>query len=187
MSKEQGFTMTPKEGFNAAYAWLSVVAICFIPFFRWGQGREGFGLRAFLALILMLTIGSLGNAPEMFVFAAVWLMFVTFRRLQSIRLLRKGAMIHSQYWGSTTCRIRLPGCTREGTGRLFEIIYCLAVAYFVGPLFPVLSGFCVIGAVALFFTWAVQDEAHRRQMQSIKDAQIQNSWLAVRYREEMNG
>ena len=181
-NNQQGFNPSVKESFNIAYGLMSVIAMSFIPFFRYGQGREGFGIRALLALILMLSIGSLGYAPEMFVFAAIWLLFVAFRRLQTLRLLKKGYVIHSRSWGMTTCRVRLPGMTKEQTGHSLEVICCVAAALWLGQTYPVLGCFLVAGAVSLVFVGAVHEEADRRKIQAMADSRLEQQWLADRVR-----
>src|SRR5437868_3217648 len=102
---QKGFNPSFKESVNMAYGVGSVLAMGVIPFFRWGQGREGFGLPAFFTFILMLAIGSLGYAPEMFLYTAFWVVVVIFRRIQTMRLLKKGYVIHSRSWGMSTCRV----------------------------------------------------------------------------------
>jgi hypothetical protein len=178
---EKGFNMSQKDSFNLLYALAKGHAMCFLPFMRKNFGSEALGVPGVIAFILMLLVGGFGQIPEMPGFIGVWVIVVLCHRASTMRALRKGVVRHSRYDGDVDTRLIR---SRSTVKLMLEPLVCVVVgvcieaagfshglAVFVG------AGFFSLSLVA----W-IDRELDRKRLEAMRDAAIEQSYLAARYR-----
>jgi hypothetical protein len=182
---EQGFNLSYKDSFNLAYVGAKAHAMCFLPFFRRNFGNEALGWPCATAFILMLLVGEFCQIPEMMGFMGFWMIVVLGQRASTMRQFRQGVIRHSRYEGDTTSRlIRNPSTVK----RVVEPLVCVlgGVCIEAAGVSHGLAVFVGMGAFSLAFVAGIDKELDDKRVQAMRDAAIQQSYLAARFRGELD-
>jgi hypothetical protein len=133
-------------------------ATCVTVFTRSHFGVEALGVPGVAALVLMLAYGCL-RAPEMFVYLGCWLVALIIQRIGTFRLVRQGWRAHSRYAGYPALAMRLPWVTERVAVTLIE---------------------------PLLFRQGIEQEITRKRVQKMRDAEIEQRYIADRFREQVD-
>jgi hypothetical protein len=183
--QEQKFGM--RESFNLFYAVAKVHAMCFWPIIRCDFGTEGLGFAAFFAMILMLAVGALSRTPELFPYLGFWVVAVLCQRARTLRLVKQGLVGHSRYEGTPWLALRIPRMRTEARAkRLGEPVLCLLAGVALYPLSPGLGLFVMAGFLSLTVVDSIHRELERKRLAAMRDAEIEQKWLAARYRGQVD-
>ena len=179
--QEQHFGM--RESFNLFYVLAKVHAMCFYPFIRRDFGSEGLGFPAFFAMVLMLLIGGLGRMPDMFPFLGFWLLTVILQRARTFDLARRGRICHSRYEGYPWLALSFRGVGTESRAkRVVEPVLCLLAGFALYQGYHGLGKFVMAGLVSMCIVAGINRELDRKRLAAMRDAEIEQKWLAARYR-----
>jgi hypothetical protein len=172
-----------RESFNLLYAACKIHAFCFWPIIRRDFGTDALGFPAFFALVLMLLVGSLGRIPEMFPYLGLWLVMLICQRARTFRLVRQGAVWHSRYEGTPWLALCIPLIRTETRAkRLMEPVLCLLAGVVLYQFSQGLGVFVMAGWFSLAMVDGIDRELDRKRLAAMRDAEIEQKWLAARYR-----
>jgi hypothetical protein len=181
-SQPESIFDTPAQSFNLLYALSSVYAACVLPFLRTGMGSHALGMSAFLALVLMMTVGGLMNAPAILNYVAAWLAAVIIQRvLVLLRGRRNGEPVHSRYLGDPLLA-RFPSITVNAARGVLEPMLTFIAAMLLGAWSQDVAGFLMGAAVALFIKNVIDLEADRARVRRMRDAHIEQVYVSRTYR-----
>jgi hypothetical protein len=181
-----------KQAFDIAIGLLlahqrAIVLICRNRF-----GIEALGLPCLVALIGMITWASFSRDPVFWVWIAIWLFYLAMRRIESVRLWKGGAKIHSHYDGYPIDAMR--HTSSEKTAKL--VVEPILVVVLGGVLcwiyqendLPLcgLPYFFLLGAASMAVVEAVNQAIRDRQTQAMLDARIEQE-ETLRVFEEKHG
>jgi hypothetical protein len=181
---EKGFNPNMKDSFNILYVLVKGHAMCFLPFFRKNFGSEALGWSGFTAFILMMLVGGLGQIPEMFPFIGIWVFAMTCQRASTMKQLRKGVIRHSRYEGDVDTRhFKKPATVK----RVIEPLACAlaGVCIELSDLSHGLAVFVGMGFVSLSVLASIDGQLDQKRLQAMRDAAIEQSYLAARFRGEI--
>jgi hypothetical protein len=183
--QDQNFGM--KDSFNLFYAAAKVHAYCFFPFIRRDFGSDALGLPAFLAMLLMLMVGGLGRVPDMFTYLCFWFGALIIQRTKTAELVRRGVIRHSRYEGDPWLAFCIPFVHKTSIAKgLIEPVLCLAAGAALETVSHELGVFVMAGAVSLAVVEGIHRELNRKRLTAMRDAEIEQRWLAARYRGEID-
>src|SRR5262249_21536970 len=87
------------DALGLVYFLANVHATCLTVPIRRCFGREALGWYGFPALLAMLCYASFSRSGAVLAYIALWLAFLISRRIETFRLLKRGAVFHSRYAG----------------------------------------------------------------------------------------
>jgi hypothetical protein len=157
--------------------------------------RKFFGMQALatpgiLALLLMLCWGGLSNDPIMLVWIAIWSVCFVHRYIQSRRMERSGARVHSQYDGWPYDAIKI-GRTENIAKLVVEPLCAFAIGALLLPfseklhLNPTgLPLFFMLGGFTLMVIEAIKQSIWKKRTQAMMDAQLENEGAVREFREK---
>jgi hypothetical protein len=176
-----------RESFNLMYALCKVHAYCIWPLIRRDFGTDAMGFPAFFALLLMLLVATLARIPELFPYVGVWLLAVLWQRTRTMRLVKQGAVWHSRYEGTPWLALRLMRSDKDSTARrMVEPMLCLAAGIVLYQVSPGLGGFVMAGCASMGMLAGINSELDRKRLAAMRDAEIEQRWLAARYRGQVD-
>jgi hypothetical protein len=157
-------------------------ATCFTVFFRSNFGVEALGFPGLTAFLMMVVYGTL-RAPEMFIYLGAWFIALLAQRMRTLRMVRQGCRVHSRYTGYPALAMKLPGVTERTAVVLVEPLLCLLVgAFLYCTVSQALGGFVMFGVASLLFRYGIEQQITRKRVQTMRDAEIEQRYLAERFR-----
>ncbi len=175
-----------KDSFNIFHVGCSGLGACVVPFLRTGFGTNYPGLAGFFGLIVMFLYAALGPVPEMFSYIGVWLFVVIFQRAKTFSAVKKGTVVHSRYWGDPWVGLKVPFVKKEKTARELEPVLCLLAGVALCGWSPGVGGFVIVAGFANAIAGGIVVEVDRKKLQAMRDAEIEQRYLAARYRGEID-
>ena len=146
-------------------------------------GTEALGFPAFFAMLLMLLVGAFGRLPEMFSYLACWLVVLMCQRLRTFWLVRRGVILHSRYEGYPCVALSLPFVHKVSTAKgVIEPLLCLLAGAALDPFSHGMGVFFMVGCFSLAIVEGIHRELDRKRLAAMRDAEIEQKWLAARYR-----
>ena len=133
----------------------------------------------------MLLYASFGHVPEMLTYIGVWLIAVIIQRAKTIDMAKKGIIVHSRYWGDPWLALHMPFVRKESAARNMEPMLCVLAGTVLACWSPGVGGFVVFAGVANAVAEAIVREADRKKLEAMRDAEIEQRYLAARYRGEI--
>lgn len=92
-------------------------------------------------------------------------------------------VIHSRYNGYPVLAWTLfPRIKTEGNAKGAEAFLCLVVGWLVAQFIPPLGFYIGLGFVSILASEAILVEVHKRRVQAMRDAELENRSLAQQYR-----
>lgn len=163
------------------YFLVNVHATLITPFLRSGFGNNALGFPGLFALVLLLLC--MGKEPKMLLWLFAWLVAVIVQRLETFRLLRKGVAIHSYYSGYPSVAMRCPFVRKEKTAfLLIEPMTCAVLGALLCQYSEFMGAFLMAGFLSLPIRAAIEHEVYRKRVERMRDAEIEQRWLADRFR-----
>jgi hypothetical protein len=176
------------DTFNALYAVAVLQSTAVTPFLRTNFGVEALGFPGIWAFVLLLAWAGLSGDPMMLGYLVAWLFAVACQRVRTARLVRQGWVAHSQYTGWPRLALRVPFVRKETTAKgVIEPLLCLALGVVLGAIAEAhqrpftLPAFFLVSSFCLAFREKVNREVERKRVQAMRDAQIDQQWLAEQF------
>ncbi len=185
MSQQQptpGDRLTMAGSFHGANVFANAHALTCTVFLRTDFGREGIGLHGLIAALLILGYGSFANCFPMFIYFLLWMLAVIGQRIRQFINWRRGVIIHSRYSGYPWLAKRLFPRMTELNARGVDAFLCLAVGGLLAQFNQPLGWFVMAGFVSILFSEAVMVESTRKRLQAMRDAEIEQRYLAEQYK-----
>ncbi len=183
MSNAQRPAESQGDGLSFLYSLCYVHATTLAVFLRRDFGREALGLNAFLAMLLILVFYSLTADRAVFVFFVCWLAAQITQRVRTFRLIRSGEIFHSRYAGTPWLAMTVPLVRKESTARgLIEPLICLIAGALLCPVSENLGGFVMFGLFTFLIRNGIEREIVRKRVEQMHDAEIEQQFLANRFR-----
>jgi hypothetical protein len=181
---EKGFNPSMKDSFNLVYLLAKGHAMCFLPFFRRNFGSEALGWPGLIAFILMLVVGSFARIPEMMPFIGIWMVVMLCQRASTMRAMHQGVVRHSRYEGDVDTKL----FRKRSTVKLVvEPLACvlIGVCLEAAGMSHGLAMFVGIGSVSLSLVAGIDRQLNNKRVEAMRDAAIEQSYLAARFRGEI--
>lgn len=180
--------LSRKDSFNALYGLAKGHSMCFLPFVRKNFGSEALGRPGAIALVILVAVGGLGRIPEMWPFLGFWILAMLCQRASSERAKRQGVVRHSRYEGDVDEQMVKRFGSRTAVKQVVEPLLCLLVGVGIetAGLSHGLAVFIGSGAVSLALVAMIDRQLDNKRVQAMRDAAIEQSYLAARYRGEID-
>jgi hypothetical protein len=179
--------LSHQESFNIVYALARAHATCFLPFLRKGFGSEALAWPGLIALVIMLVVGSFNRIHDMWFFLGFWALAMVYQRANIARDTRRGVIRHSQYAGDVDEKaVRIFG--RAMVKQIIEPLCCLLVGVCVEAMGAShkLAMFISSGAFSLALVAMIDRQLEYKRLQAMRDAAIEQRYLAARFRGEID-
>jgi hypothetical protein len=168
--------------FNGAAILANAHALTCTVFIRTDFGREGIGINGLIAMLLILGYGSFAHCYPMFIYFLLWVLAVICQRIKQFINWRRGVILHSQYNGYPWLSRRLFPRMSELNARGVDAFLCLAAGGLIAQFNQPLGWFVMAGFVSILFSEAVMVESTRKRLQAMRDAEIEQRYLAEQYK-----
>jgi hypothetical protein len=163
-----------KDGFNILVSLGLVAATMVAPIIHKNFGRRALsGSNVLGAVVGIFLVGAFGNNPTVgFNYFWVWLLFICGRRIETRRLLDKGAMIHSNFMGEPAM---IPWIKRPQTARAVELVALLAIGALLLDMIPGLGAILIVGGIGLVAVDATARAILQRRNEMMQDVLIEQT------------
>jgi hypothetical protein len=178
-----GDRLTAANGVNGIVTIAYAVALAFLPFTRRNAGTDWIGRTGLLTGFIILGYMCHTNSPGMMLFFLAWLVALLGHRCNQYQNWRNGVEIHSHYAGDPWLSLRLFPRLSDANARAMDGFLCLIVGVLLVTVDPPMGPFFFAGFVGILVSEAVSHETTRRKLQAMRDAEIEQRYLARRYKE----
>lgn len=169
--------------FNLLLNFARVHALCLTVFVRRDYGREGIGMTGLGAFVLIPAYAGFTNSPPVLLFWGFWFLAVIGQRMRQYRNWRNGVILHSRYEGYPWLAFKLfPRIRTEGNAKAAEAFLMFAVGGVLTHFDKPLGWFVMAGFLSIMFVEAISVEITRKRLADMKDAQLEQQYLARRFR-----
>lgn len=179
---EPGDGLTLAGSFNGAYSLATAHALSFTVFLRTSFGREGIGLHGLVTMLMILGYGCAMQCLAMFPFFACWFLAVACQRFRQWIDDRRGVIVHSRYNGYPWLSKRLFPRMSELNAKGVDAFICLAVGGAIAQFDKPFGWFVMAGFLSIMFTEGMNVEATKRRLRAMRDAEIEQQYLAEQYK-----
>ncbi|MDX1968577.1 MAG: hypothetical protein SFV23_15475 [Planctomycetaceae bacterium] len=180
---QPGDRLTLASSFNGLNILANAHAVTLTPFFRTDFGSEGIGMPGVIGIFLILGWGSAFNCYPMFIFFIVWIAAVICQRVKTFINWRTGVISHSFYNGYPWLVRRFFPRLSEPNAKAVEAFACFGIGGVIAQFVPPLGWYLMLGLASILFSEAVIVEQSRRRLQAMRDAEIEQRYLAEKYRQ----
>jgi len=180
---QPGDMLTLAESFNGLNVVANAHACTVTPFFRTDVGSEGIGLHGLIGAGMILGWGCYANCYPMFIYFLVWMVAVAIQRVKTFLNWRRGVIVHTRYNGYPWLVRRFFPRISEANAKAVEAFACLGIGGLLAQFWPPLGWYVMAGFASIMFTEAVIAETAKRRLQAMRDAEIEQRYLAEKYRE----
>lgn len=155
-----------------------------LPFVRREFGPEGLGIQGGIAMLVLILIAAATALIPFYEFFGVWMFFVFMRRLETLRLLRRGWHPHSSFQGRPYLAMKFVKNWEKALWFEPFLVMLIGMALVgwsveVGGLF-MFSGFCLLG------THMAREHALNVAVQRRHDAEIEATEVEHRFKTRFN-
>lgn len=168
--------------FNAAFNILYGHAIVMLVFLRSNFGRDGIGFYGIFGLAMILVWGGMTNSYAMFVLLCAYLLALVSQRMKTFANERKGIITHSRYQGDSVVAKRLFPRMSDLNLCGMDAFLCLVSGAALTAIDKPLGLFIMGGFISILFTEQMTRELYRKRMQAMRDAEIEQRFLAETYK-----
>jgi uncharacterized membrane protein YqaE (UPF0057 family) len=160
------------------YLAANVLATTVAVFIRRGFGREALALNSLIALILLYVL-SASEGRAFLVFAGLFLLAQIWRRIETFRLLRRGAVLHSRYPGYPYWAMQIPFVKSESVAKeLVEPVFCFIIGILLCPVSVGVGGYLVLCGFGFIVRHCIDDALARKRIERMRDATIEHQWYS---------
>ena len=171
-----------KGAFNALYNLAYGHAIIAIVFLRSNLGREAIGFHGIVGLAFILLWGGMTSSYGMYVLLCAYLLALLSQRIKTFANERKGIITHSRYQGDSVVAKRLFPRMSDLNLCGADAFLCLAIGGGLTFIDKPLGLFVMAGFISILFTEQMTRELYRKRMQAMRDAEIEQRFLAETYK-----
>lgn len=180
---QPGDRLTLGESFRGLNIAANAHACTITPFLRTDFGSEGIGMHGLVGAGMILAWGCYFNCYPMFIYFLAWMAACAVQRVRTYLNWRRGVIIHTRYNGYPWLARRFFPRVSEANAKAVEAFACLAFGGLLAQFWPPLGWYVMSGFASIMFTEAVMVELTRRRLQAMRDAEIEQRYLAEKYRE----
>ncbi len=174
--------LTMAGSFHGANVFANAHALTCTVFLRTDFGREGIGLHGLIAAVMILGYGCFMQCLAMFPFFAVWFLAVIWQRTRQWANDRRGVIVHSRYNGYPWLSKRLFPRMSELNAKGVDAFLCFAIGGVIAQFDKPFGWFVMAGFLSIMFSEAVMVEATKRRLQAMRDAEMEQRYLAEQYK-----
>lgn len=178
--QNDGFDM--KGAFNVFYLLVNGHATTCTVFLRTDFGRDGIGIYGMAGCVMILLWGGMTNSYAVFVFLCAFLLATLSQRMKTFTNRRKGIMPHSRYDGFPAVSKRLCPRMSELNLRGVDAFLCLVIGGGLTFVDKPLGLFIMGGWLSILLSENITRELHRKRMEAMRDAEIEQRYLAETYK-----
>src|SRR2546427_21720 len=129
--QQDSMKMKPGDGLQLLCFIAGIHQAAIGPIIRKGYGTQALGLPALLAMISIWVLYAVTADVFVFWYFWRWMGALIYRRIETHRLLRKGAEIHSRYEGTPILALRLKWFKESTIRGFIEPFYLLVLGAFL--------------------------------------------------------
>jgi len=177
-----GDQITMAGSLNGLYLLAHTHALSFTVFLRTDFGSEGIGLCGLGTILMILGWGAYANCLPMFGFFGLWLLALIFQRIKSFGNWRKGMVVHSRYNGYPWFAKRIFPRMSELNAKGIDAFLCLAVGGLICQFNQPFGFYVMAGCASIMFTECMMVESMKRRLRQMRDAEIEQRYLAETYK-----
>ena len=164
------------------YLAANVLATTVAVFIRRGFGKEALAFNSLIALILLYVL-SASEGRGFLVFAGLFLVAQIWRRIETLRLLRRGAILHSRYPGFPYWAMKVPFVKSERVAKeLVEPVFCFTIGLLLCPVSVGVGGYLVLCGIGFIVRHGIDDALSRKRIERMQDATIEHQWYSDQMR-----
>lgn len=184
MSRQQepGDHLTMANAYNGISLLAHSLSLTCTVFLRTDFGREGIGVLGLCSIVLMLFYATFTQCPAMLVYFWLWILAVICQRIKQAMNRRRGVILHSYYNGYPWLVKRVMPRISERNAKGVEAFLCMFIGFGLAQLDPPLGWFVIAGGVATLLAETLIVEQSRRRLQMMRDAEIEQRYLAEQYK-----
>lgn len=179
---QPGDRITMAGSLNGLYLLAHAHSLSFTVFLRTDFGSEGIGICGIATIAMILGWGAYANCYPMFIFFLLWLAALIVQRIRTFSNWRRGYAIHSRYNGTPWLSRRLFPRVSELNARGVDAFICFAVGGLMAQFNQPLGLYIMAGFFSVMFTEAIMVETNRRRLRQMRDAEIEQRYLAETYK-----
>lgn len=179
---QPGDMLTLGESFKSLNALAHAHACTVTPFLRTDFGSEGIGLHGLIGGGMILGWGCYANCYPMFIYFLIWIVALAIQRAKTFLNWQRGVIVHTRYNGYPWLARRFFPRLSEPNAKAVEAFACLGIGGLLAQFWPPLGWYVMAGFVSIMFTEAVIAETAKRRLQAMRDAEIEQRYLAERYK-----
>lgn len=172
----------PQDALQVLYFASSCYAACILPFIRRRVGSHAFGFTGVGAMVIIFVAAGFLRDLLLLHYLWIWFVAIACHRVAVFRRWRRGEYVHSRYCGDALFG-RLPKMSDRAAKGVVEPLLCAATGITVGIFSDGLGKFLVYGAIAMAIKTLIEVAADDARLRRMRDAQIEQGYLARRFRE----
>jgi hypothetical protein len=180
--QQQNDQLQMKDAFNLFYLLANSHATTATVFLRTDFGRDGIGVHGMFGFFMILLWGGMTNSYPMFVFLCAYLLAVLSQRMKTFANSRKGIIPHSRYNGFPVVSKRLFPRMSERNAIGIDAFLSLAIGGGLTFVDKPLGLFIMAGFLSILLSEGITNELQRKRLQSMRDAEIEQRFLAETYK-----
>lgn len=180
---QPGDRLTLASSFNGLNVMANAHAVTLTPLFRTDFGSEGIGMHGLIGVFMILAWGCVFNCFPMFIYFLVWIAAVICQRVKTFINWQRGVISHSHYNGYPFLVRRFFSRLSEPNAKAVEAFACFGIGSVIAQFVPPLGWYFMLGFGSILFSEAVIVEQSRRRLQAMRDAEIEQRYLAEKYRQ----
>ncbi len=160
------------------YLVANVLATTVAVFIRRGFGKEALAFNSLIALIVLYVL-SASEGRAFLVFAGLFLIAQIWRRIETMRLIRRGAIIHSRYPGFPYWALKVPFVKSERVAKeLVEPVFCFTLGIVLCPVSVGVGGYLVLCGFGFIVRHCIDDALTRKRIERMQDATIEHQFYS---------
>lgn len=168
--------------FGILYFAANVLATSVAVFIRRNFGREALGFNSLGALVVLYTL-SASEGRGFLVFAGAFIVAQVWRRIETFRLIRSGAILHSCYPGYPYWAMKVPFVKSEKVAKeLIEPVMCFTAGLLLCPVSVGIGGYLVVCGIGFIVRHCIDDALDRKRIERMQDATIEHQWYSDQMR-----
>ncbi len=158
-------------------------AACLTVFLRRGFGVDAFRTRGLAAMAIIVVYTCVYRSNDMWWFFGAWFVALIGHRIEATNAERRGSVVHSDWQGTSGLAGRLRITDRFAKNAI-EPSVCLMVGASLCDYSVVVGRFVMAGFISLIVQRAIEVQVWTSRARRMRDAAIEQRYLARLYRGE---
>lgn len=179
---QPGDRLTMESSFNGLNILVNAHASTLTPLSRTDFGSEGLGMPGFIGLFLILGWGCYFNCYPMFIYFLVWMGVLLCQRVKTFINWRRGVIVHTHYNGYPWIVRRFFPRLSEPNAKAVEAFAFFGIGGVIAQFIPPLGWYFMLGLPSILASEAIIVATTKRRLQAMRDAEIEQQYLAEMYR-----
>jgi drug/metabolite transporter (DMT)-like permease len=180
MEEKEQFGPSERQTFNLVMTAVAACATTVQVFCRKGFGRRALDYRGGMAAVLLYAVAAFCREASMLYYLAGFLIVLAVQRLTTMRLLRSGVLMHSQYTGYPVLAMKFTRNERTAKG-VVEPLLCIFLGIGLAVLGDathhhlslVWGGWLALGGFCSSIEFALSDAIHQKRLTDAEDIRIE--------------